>query len=594
VANCDCGGQNQIESYWDNIPEGTHLVPPWSQLFGRIEILTGVDEITRDNLQMVLSECMAVHWFNAAQIDYLYRYNRGMQPVLNRKKQTRPEINNKVVENHASEVSQFTAAYFMGEPVVYVRRGEEEGLSKDVRVLNDYMMFEDKATRDMEMATWMAICGVGYRMCLPDESAFDDPDLAPFEIDTPDPRATFVAYSTGFGHKRMMGCRCVWRQDDNGEFKWLICGYTRTHYFEVWDGADIVKWEPHTLRDIPIFEYRLNMNMLGSFEPAIPVLNAINTIQSNRVDGLEQFVQSFLKFVNCDIEEDTVEQLRKMGAIVLKSINGLASDVDIVSQELNQQQTQTLVDYLYQQVLYICGMPTIADGSGSSSDTGQAILLRNGWQQTEARAQQTEKLYRKSEREFLRLVLRIMGDTRPEIDLKLSNIECKFTRRQHDNLQSKCQALSSLLQAGIAPEIAIATSGLFNDPMDVAKQSAKYLSKWDPVQMQANPFGAVGGVGMMPPGYGTEEDIPLEETSEDGEDEEEVEGGNGTTGKAGQRRCALCGKPVPKGRKKYCSEEHLNMARYLNNNGASAKAFKAAGAFNTGVRSNPSQRTDGV
>ena len=485
---------NSIESYWDNIPEGVVPVNPGGELFGRIEVLTGVDEITRENLQMVLSQCMAIHWFNSAQIDYLYRYNRGMQPVLKRKKAVRPEINNRVVENHASEVSQFVAAYFMGEPVVYVRRGEEEGLSEDIRILNDYMMFEDKATRDMEMATWMAICGVGYRMVLPDEEAFDDPDLAPFEIDTPDPRFTFVAYSTGFGHKRMMGVRMVWRQRNDGSFKWLICGYTRTHYFEVWDGAEIVKWEPHTLRDIPIFEYRLNMNMLGSFEPAIPVLNAINTIQSNRVDGLEQFVQSFLKFINCDIEEDTVQQLRKMGAIVLKSVNGMNSDVDIVSQELNQQQTQTLVDYLYDQVLYICGLPTTTKGGRSTSDTGAAVLLRDGWQQCEARAQQTEKLYRKSEREFLRLVLRIMGETRPNIDLKLSSVECKFTRRQHDNLQSKCQALSSLLQAGIHPEIAIATSGLFNDPMDVYKQSEKYLAKWDPVKMQPEPENAPDGV----------------------------------------------------------------------------------------------------
>lgn len=485
---------NSIESYWDNIPEGVVPVNPGGELFGRIEVLTGVDEITRENLQMVLSQCMAIHWFNSAQIDYLYRYNRGMQPVLKRKKAVRPEINNRVVENHASEVSQFVAAYFMGEPVVYVRRGEEEGLSEDIRILNDYMMFEDKATRDMEMATWMAICGVGYRMVLPDEETFDDPDLAPFEIDTPDPRFTFVAYSTGFGHKRMMGVRMVWRQRNDGSFKWLICGYTRTHYFEVWDGAEIVKWEPHTLRDIPIFEYRLNMNMLGSFEPAIPVLNAINTIQSNRVDGLEQFVQSFLKFINCDIEEDTVQQLRKMGAIVLKSVNGMNSDVDIVSQELNQQQTQTLVDYLYDQVLYICGLPTTTKGGSSTSDTGAAVLLRDGWQQCEARAQQTEKLYRKSEREFLRLVLRIMGETRPNIDLKLSSVECKFTRRQHDNLQSKCQALSSLLQAGIHPEIAIATSGLFNDPMDVYKQSEKYLAKWDPVKMQPEPENAPDGV----------------------------------------------------------------------------------------------------
>ena len=484
---------NNIESYWDNIPDGVHPVLPGSQLFGRVEVLTGVDEITRDNLWMVLSECLAVHWFNSAQIDYLYRYNRGMQPILSRKKQTRPEINNKVVENHASEVSQFVAAYFMGEPVVYVRRGDDEGRSKDIELLNDYMLYEDKATRDMEMAAWMAICGVGYRMVLPDTDSFDDPDFAPFEIDTPDPRFTFVAYSTAFGHKRMMGVRMVWRQGNNGEFKWLFCGYTRTHYFEIWDGADLVKWEPHTLREIPIFEYRLNMNMLGSFEPAIPILNAINTIQSNRVDGLEQFVQSFLKFINCDIEEDTVQQLRKMGAIVLKSVNGLNSDVDLVSQELNQQQTQTLVDYLYDQVLYICGLPTTTKGGASTSDTGQAVLLRDGWQQAEARAQITEKLYRKSEREFLRLVLRIMGETR-DIDLKLAAVECKFTRRQHDNLQSKCQALTSLLQAGIHPEIAIATSGLFNDPMDVFTQSKRYLDKWEPVTMLMNEMLASGNI----------------------------------------------------------------------------------------------------
>lgn len=533
--------ENHIESYWDDVPEGAVLATPDAQLHGRVEVLAGVDEITRDNLKSVLDECLAVHAFNAQQIDYLYRYNRGIQPILGREKQTRPEINNKVVENHAVEVSQFTAAYFMGEPVVYVRRGD--GDSSDIEKLNNYMMFEDKATRDMELATWMAICGVGYRMALPDKEAFGDEDLAPFEIDTLDPRFTFIAYSTGFGHKRLMGVHMVRRKGASGETKWLYCGYTKTHYFEMWDGGLVAKWEPHTLREIPIFEYRLNMNMLGSFEPAIPVLNAINTVQSNRVDGLEQFVQSFLKFVNCDIEEDTVAQLRKMGAIVLKSVNGMNSDVDIVSQELNQAQTQTIVDYLYDQVLQICGLPTTVKGGKSTSDTGQAVFLRDGWAQAESRAQITEKLWRKSEREFLKLILRIMGETR-NIDLKLSAVECKFTRRQHDNLQSKCQALASLLQAGIHPQIAIATSGLFNDPMDVFMQSEKYLKKWEPVEM--TPETPVGG-------------------------DEEDESGDASGGK----KCALCGKPVPPGRKKYCSEDCLNRARFLNNNGADARGFKS-------------------
>ena len=579
--------QNHIESYWDNTPVGAQLVTPESQLFGRVEVLTGVDEITRDNLQLVLSECMAIHWFNAAQIDYLYRYNRGIQPIYGRKKTTRPEINNKVVENHASEVSQFTAAYFMGEPVVYVRRGDDEGRSKDIELLNDYMMYEDKATRDMELATWMAICGVGYRMVLPDEEDIDDPDFAPFELDTPDPRFTFVAYSTGFGHRRMMGVRMVWRQKDDGTFHWLYCGYTRTHYFEVWDGSDIVRWEPHTLHEIPIFEYRLNMNMLGSFEPAIPILNAINTVQSNRVDGLEQFVQSFLKFINCDIEDDTVEQLRKMGAIVLKSANGLNSDVDIVSQELNQQQTQTLVDYLYDQVLYICGLPTTTKGGHSTSDTGQAVFLRDGWAQTESRAQITEKLWRKSEREFLHLVLRIMYDTR-DIDLRLASVECKFTRRQHDNLQSKVQSLSGLLQAGISPEIAIATSGLFNDPMDVAAQSAKYLKKWEPIEMTPDMGGTapVGADNNAPVDETVDEEAATEEGSDEGEQRPEGE-------ERASGRCAICGKKLPPGRHRYCSTECMQEGNRIRANGGMVRRGGERNPTGTYARKNgtgPSRR----
>ena len=137
-----------------------------------------------------------------------------------------------------------------------------------------------------------------------------------------------------------------------------------------------------------------------------------------------------------------------------------------------------MVDYLYDQVLVICGMPTTTKGGKSTSDTGQAVFLRDGWSQCEARAKDTELLFKKSEKAFLRLVLHIIKENM-EFNLKLSEVECKFTRRQHDNLLTKTQALTQMLQAGIAPEVAISTCGLFNDPMDVVAQSKPYLQKWE-------------------------------------------------------------------------------------------------------------------
>lgn len=446
-------------------------------LFGRIEITTSVDEITHDNVVEVLTKALGIHSINSMQIDYLWKYMRGQQPILLRKKQVRPEICNKIVENHAAEITQFTSGYFLGEPVTYVRRGDGRETSKEISLLNDYMFYEDKSSHDKDMSTWMAVCGVGYRMVLPDRDTLEQ-DYAPFEIDTPDPRYTFVVYHSGFGHRRMMGVRQIFREIAPDNVKMICSVYTENMYYEIEDGV-IKREEPHMLGDIPIFEYRLNMARMGSFEAAIPLLDGINTIMSNRVDGVEQFVQSFLKFVNCDIDSDGITKLKDLGAICIKSVQGMNSDVDVISHELNQEQTQTLIDYLYEQVLTICGMPTTTKGGTSTSDTGMAVLLRDGWTQCEARARDTELLFKRSEKLFLRTVLKIIRETQPNFNLNLSEVECKFTRRQHDNLLTKTQALTQMLQAGLCPEVAIATSGLFNDPMDVTAQSAEYLKKWE-------------------------------------------------------------------------------------------------------------------
>lgn len=447
------------------------------ELFGRKEILTAVDNITQDNLVEVLTKALTVHKKNSAEIDYLYRYLRGKQPILSRTKTIRPEINNKVVENHASEITQFTSGYFMGEPVTYIRRGERERASKGVALLNDMMFFANKSSYDKKIATWMAIGGVGYRMGLPNRSYEEDSDEAPFLLDVPDPRHTFVVYHSGFGHRRMMGVQEILRYNAQNLLTKHYCGYTDTHYFEV-EGNTVLVWTPHSLGDIPIFEYRLNEMMMGSFEPALPLLDAMNTLMSNRIDGVEQFIQSFLKFVNCEVDSEKLKKIRELGAILIKSSEGMQANVELITQELNQTQTQTLVDYLYDQVLIICGMPTTTKGGSSTSDTGAAVFLRDGWSQCEARAKDTEALFVESERKFLRMILRILRQ-KTDCDLKLSEVDCKFTRRQHDNLLTKTQALLHMLEAGLAPEVAIATSGLFNDPMDVVQQSKEYLKRWN-------------------------------------------------------------------------------------------------------------------
>ena len=446
------------------------------RMFGRETLYTSVSEITEENLLDVLNRVLPLHTQNRADIDYLWRYMRGDQPILRRTKKIRPEIMNRIVENHANAIARFVSGYFLGEPCAYVQSGTREGAADDIAKLNGYMAEQDKDSQDKELSSWLAICGVGYRMVLPRRSiALQDDSDSPFLVDTPDPRDTFVVYHSGFKHPPVLGAQLINVDESDKE---VIFGYTRTHSFCV-DGNVVTEWKPHILGGIPIFEYNLNMAKMGSFEPALTLLDALNTIASNRVDGLEQFVQSFVKFINCDIDEATFQAMKDLGAIKVKSVDGQHADVDIVASELNQEQVQQLVDYIYSQVMSVCGLPTTTKGGSSTSDTGAAVILRDGWAQMEAFAKDMEGQFRPPEMRFLRMVLRML-EIEDGTKLKASEIELKFTRRHYENLLSKTQALIQMLQAGLDPKVAIASCGLFSDPIDVARQSEKYLARWEP------------------------------------------------------------------------------------------------------------------
>ena len=89
-----------------------------------------------------------------------------------------------------------------------------------------------------------------------------------------------------------------------------------------------------------------------------------------------------------------------------------------------------------------------------------------------------ENEFKRCEKQFLKLVLRIMRDT-VGTELEVKDIDIKFPQRYVDNILTKTQALQALLIAGIAPQVAIATCGLWNNPTDVYLQSKEYLSQWD-------------------------------------------------------------------------------------------------------------------
>jgi SPP1 family phage portal protein len=457
------------------------------QMNGRRVIKTSVREITRDNVVAVLQKALGTHELNRSEIDYLWNYYRGKQPILHRGKSVRPEICNRIVENRANEIVSFKVGYLCGEPIQYVGRSGGEATTNEIIALNELMFAEDKATKDQEIVEWQMICGTAYRLVLPDESG--DEDDAPFELYTLDPRDTFIVYSSEIGNKPLMGVK--YYKDDNSVLHFSV--YTENCYYLI-EGDILVQEKAHALDMIPIFEYPANNARLGSFEIVLPLLDTINNIESNRMDGMEQTIQAFIKFVNCDITAEDFKELKELGAIKVKSVDGANADVDVVNNELNQDQSQTLKEDCYNAILTICGMPN-RNGGSSTSDTGAAVLLRDGWSLAEARAKDSENMFKKAEKPMLKLVLRICHEL-ADMNLRLKDIDMKFTRRNYEAIQSKSQVLVSMLQQPkIHPMLAFSHCGLFTDPENAYAMSVKHYEEEMEKQAQMNPTPINNGEG---------------------------------------------------------------------------------------------------
>jgi hypothetical protein len=177
-------------------------------------------------------------------------------------------------------------------------------------------------------------------------------------------------------------------------------------------------------------------------------------------------------FIGANIERDQLIALKDLGALKLPE----NADVKYLVEELNQTQAQIKTDNDYQTVLTICGMPN-RNGGSSTSDTGSAVIMRDGWEAAEARAKDSETIFKCSEKESLKIALKICRDM-GRLNLLPSDIDARFTRRNYENIQAKAQVLTIMLQQDkIDPRLAFEHCGMFPDPeLAYAMSMAYYLA----------------------------------------------------------------------------------------------------------------------
>ena len=431
--------------------------------YGRKIAYTDVETITDENIVKVIGNCIGAFYYNKTVIEYLWNYYKGDQPVLYRTKVSNEDICNSIVENHSYEIVQFKVGQTYGEPIQFVSRKEDDATNKAVDTLNDYMENANKQEKDIKAGEWQSATGTSFKA-----AQFSNGDI-PFRIVAPTPMNTFVIYNRGT-EEPILSVQEL--KDENGK-SYKQC-YTDTHECKIVN-SQVVDWKLHAFGGNPIVEFPNNHERLSDIEIVISMLDAINNMQSNRMDGIEQFVQSWIKFVNCDIDEEQFEKMKMSHALVVKSINkDNKSDVDVMDRELNQTQAQVAKEDVWDNALSILAIPNKQGNTGG--DTQGAVELRNGWDFSKTRAKLKDPIVKSCEKRLAKVVLNIIRIKDHDLGISVRDFDVQINHSPQDNMYTKAQTLQLLLQSGIHPLIAVRTVGLWGDSEKTYLQSKPYFS----------------------------------------------------------------------------------------------------------------------
>lgn len=452
-----------------------HLQDIVQGCYGRKISYADADEITEDNVVSVVGRCVGDFNWNKRIFKYLWDYYKGDQPIRYRTKIVRDDVNNPIVENHAWEIVRFKNGQTNGEPIQCIGTCKDEQVNKGVDRFNDYCRAAGKHAKDISSGEWTSATGTGFKAVQRKSGA-----EIPFRIVVPTPVDTFIIYSR-YTEEPLLAVQEV--KDEEGQ-AYKLC-YSETHEFHIKDSklmdlvdsnGKIVKSRIHAFGGIPIVEYPNNQNRVSDIELVIDILDAINNMQSNRMDAIEQFVQSWVKFVNCDIDKETFQEMKMAGALVVKSNNGEnKADVDIMTQELSQTESQVAKDDLWDNALSISAIPNKQTNTGG--DTQGAVELRNGWDFSKQAARLKDPYTIDSERRLNAVLLNIIRQEKgnEECPFGVMDYEVQISHSPTDNMQVKGQVFQMLVSSGIHPLIAIKTCGLWTDSEKVFLLSKPYL-----------------------------------------------------------------------------------------------------------------------
>ena len=318
-------------------------------------------EATPENIAKAVKELES----RKARYEQLHNYYIGNQEILNRTLSSETAKNNKLVNNFASYIADISANYLLGNPVDYLVPDD-----LDLKIDGIMQRYAEQTMSDLDaqIALDAAIYGVAYDLTFTDE----DSEANTVQVD---PRNTLVVYDDSVQHRELFAINCAQVKDKEGKVINRVTAYTPEKIIEMTlnaDGGAMDKPEekPHFFGAVPVVEYPNNKSYLGSFEPVLSLIDAYNTIQSDRVNEREELADAILVLKNFTLDEKRQANLRDLRLLTSVPPDG---DASYLTKPQSETDADTLKKSLADDIHKFSKTPNLSDQNFVGNSSGVAL-----------------------------------------------------------------------------------------------------------------------------------------------------------------------------------------------------------------------------
>lgn len=316
------------------------------------------------NIQM-LEKLIAQHEKDLKDYDTLRDYYIGKHVINSRERKDPAAPNNKVTVNYAKYITDMTVGYFLGNPVTYSANYNIDGVT-------DRYYAQNMARIDTELAKNVSVYGESY------ELVYANSEAEPRSV-CMNPKNTFIVYDDTVEFKKLCAINYFVQKDILTDSKaCVVTVYTKEKiitYESQSDKAvnlDFMSETEHYFGDVPVIRYINNDELQGDFEQVISQIDAYNTLQSDRINDKEQFVDAFLLLLGIDIDTDQSKELKREKILC----GDPGGEAKYLSKILTEADTEVLRNCIAEDIHKMSFVPDLTDDKFGGNLSGVAIRFK--------------------------------------------------------------------------------------------------------------------------------------------------------------------------------------------------------------------------